>query len=120
MTFFNRKKFKFLFSLACAIVVAFMVGYWFYKCEIDDRDIGVVDYTPMIEMEEATFPVVSLCLKDPFLSKKLTAINSNITSTTYVNYLAGNIYDDLHERGGKYGDIVQQKVFYDSDIGLIL
>ena len=70
-----------------------MVGYWFYKYDIDDRDIGVVDYTPIIEMEKSNFPVVSLCLKDPFLHKKLAAIN--ITISTYRNYLEGNIYDDL-------------------------
>ena len=35
--------FNLSFEVICVLGVAVMVGYWFYKYEIDDRDIGVVD-----------------------------------------------------------------------------
>ena len=82
MKFFNRKNFKLLFSFACAIVVAFMVGYWYYKYEIEDRDIGVVDYSPLINAEEVELQVVSVCFNNPFLKDKLQGINSSISVDT--------------------------------------
>ena len=31
------------------VIVAIMIGYWLYKFEIEDRDIGVVDFVPLDE-----------------------------------------------------------------------
>ena len=98
MIFFERKAFKIFFTIICTIVVAFMVGFWCYKYEVEDRDIGVVDYTLLQDAEEIEFPAVSFCLKDPFLDEKLKAINSNITRETYLKYLEGEHYDDTHAR----------------------
>ena len=97
MNLLNRKAFKCFFRLVCAIVVAFMVGYWLYKYEIEDRDIGVVDYAPLQDANEIEFPVISLCFMNPFLSKQFRASNSNITMETYRQYLEGNVYDDIFE-----------------------
>ena len=36
-----------------------MVGYWFYKYEVEDRDIGVVDYVSLEDTEEIMFPAIS-------------------------------------------------------------
>ena len=94
----NRKYCKALYTISCAIVVAFMVGYWFYKYEIEDRDIGVVDYTSLEVSEDIKFPVVSWCFEDPFVDENLRATNSNITRQTYLRYLHGEIYDDMHEQ----------------------
>ena len=98
MISFNRKACKVLFQAACIIVVAFMVGYWFYKFEIEDRDIGVVDYVSLTDAKEIKFPIVSWCLKKPFIDEKLKATNSSITSTAYGQYLEGKIYDKSFEQ----------------------
>ena len=87
-----------MFTAACITVVAFMVGYWFYKFEVEDRDIGVVDYVPLKGTTEIKFPVVSLCLKYPFIDEKLKAKNSSITSMAYSHYLEGKIYDKSYEQ----------------------
>ena len=55
-----RRNVKLCFTFGCAIVVAFMVGYWFYKYEIEDRDIGVVDFAPIEEAADINFPIASL------------------------------------------------------------
>ena len=72
-----------------------MMGYWFYKYEVEDRGIGVVDYAPLESAEAIKFPDVSLCLQTPFHDKNLKAINSNITAWNYQEYLAGERYDEM-------------------------
>ena len=79
----KRKTLKSCFSIVCMIVVAFMVGYWYYKYKIEDRDIGVIDAIPLEEAEEIKFPAVSLCFEDPFLEKNFKKVNSNITGQTF-------------------------------------
>ena len=53
----SRKKFTFCFRIVCIIVVLFMIGYWFYKYEIEDRDIGVVDYVSLEDAKYFDFPL---------------------------------------------------------------
>ena len=67
MVALTRKAFKSSFTIVCAIVVTFMVGYWFYKFEYEDRDIGVVDYAMLEEEENIELPAVSLCFMNPFI-----------------------------------------------------
>ena len=98
MTSFHRKTCKALFTSACVIVVAFMVGYWLYKFKVEDRDIGVVDYVPLKDAKEIKFPLVSWCLNDPFIDEKLKANNSSITSESYRQYLEGKFYDKSYEQ----------------------
>lgn len=74
-----------------------MVGYWLYKYEIEDRDIGVVDYAPLETASEVEVPVISLCFKNPFLEKQSQTINSSVTMEAYRQYLEGNVYDDIYD-----------------------
>ena len=94
----NRKKCKTLFTISCTICVAVMVGYWFYKYDVEDRDIGVVDYDPLSHAEDIPFPAVSLCIRDPFLFRKLKSIDGNITKKLYRKYLEGEIFDRIFEQ----------------------
>ena len=98
MTFFNRKLFRSCFTILCAIAVTFMVGYWFYKYQVEDRDIGVVDYIPFEDSKDFQFPVVSLCFKDPFIGERLREIDSSITRSAYRKYLRGEVYDKAFEK----------------------
>ena len=67
MSFCSRKKCKTAFTIACTICVAIMVGYWFYKYDVEDRDIGVVDYAPLNHAKDIKYPAVSICFRNPFL-----------------------------------------------------
>ena len=40
-----------------------MIGYWLYKYEIEDRDIGVVDYISLVDATDIDFPRLTLCIK---------------------------------------------------------
>ena len=107
MTVSYRKVFELFFTILCIITVAFMMGYWFYKYEVEDRDIGVVDYAQLEDAKEIKFPDVSICIQDPFHAKNLGAIRfysnytaqqaMNIAWREYRSYLAGDIYDQILE-----------------------
>jgi len=74
-----------------------MVSYWIYKFTVEDRDVGVVDYESL-DKTEIHFPLVSLCFKTPFLSKKLKTLNESFSSSSYLQYLSGDIHDDQYEK----------------------
>ena len=86
--------FRFTFELICFIGVVVMVGFWFYKYEVEDRDIGVVDYE-LLEKTDVELPALSLCFENPLLMDNLNDIDPEVNSTTYLKYLKGEVYDDL-------------------------
>ena len=98
MIFCSQKVFESFFKITCAIVVAFMIGYWFYKFVIVDSDIGVVDYAQLEDAEGIEFPALAVCLVNPFQDQTLMAINSNITRGMYLQYLNGELYDEMLEQ----------------------
>ena len=108
----NRKSIKSCFTFICTIVVAFMVGYWFYKYEVEDRDIGVVDYASLEEEKDINFPSVSLCFEDPFLDKNLRRVNSNITRKAFRQYLEGELMNE-EVTDGLYEQITYSKCHRD-------
>ena len=65
-----------------------MVGYWFYKFNVEDRDIGVVDYELLVEIPDTAVPVPILCFSNPFLPQKLSQISK------YIEYMKGDFFDN--------------------------
>ena len=70
-----------------------MVSFWMYKYEVMDRSVGVVDYD-VLEKIEDELPALSMCFMNPFLYKKLQAIDPNMNATIYLKYLTGDYYDE--------------------------
>ena len=73
--------------------VTVMIGFWFHKYQIEDRDIGVVDYVPLEDAREVDLPIPYLCFVDPFLKNEFESSNSKTNVATYVKYLQGEIFD---------------------------
>ena len=93
----QRRKIKFGFNLLCAIIVAFMVSYWLYKYEVEDRDITVVDYSSFEEAKHVRFPLATICLRNPFIDAKLKQFDENITKELYIKYLKGEYFEDQYQ-----------------------
>ena len=87
MKLFSGIIFRHLYTAVCIIGVTVMVGFWFYKFDVEDRDIGVVDYKPLEEMPVAEIPVPTLCFQDPFKPKRL------LDFSKYIMYLRGALFD---------------------------
>ena len=83
------------FTTFCIASTIAMVGYWFYKFSLEDRDIGVVDYKLILETTDIHYPAISLCFDDIFLPEKLDAIDHNINVDQYVQHLKGNRFDNM-------------------------
>ena len=73
-----------------------MVGYWFYKFQIEDRDIAVVDYEQWDETE-VDLPIAGICVANPFLKENILAVFSEFKETTYLKHLKGDIWDDEYD-----------------------
>ena len=86
--------FRVCFYATCIVTVTFMVGYWFYKSEYEDRDIGVVDYKSFEQAKDVQFPIPYLCFLDPFLKKKFNDTDLSINATTYTEYLTGERFNE--------------------------
>ena len=71
-----------------------MIGYWFYKFEVEDRDIGVVDYVSIEEAVDIKPPVASLCFIDPFIISNLEKLFPGIDSSSYLDLLKGETFDE--------------------------
>ena len=61
-----KRNIKRLFTLLCFVVLILMVGYWFYKYLIEDKDVAVVDYLSLEEAKDVAFPVPTICFQNPF------------------------------------------------------
>ena len=63
--------FRYLYNALCVVCVICMVGYWFYKFDVEDRDIGIVDYIAFEDDSTIPYPVASLCFDTPFSEENL-------------------------------------------------
>ena len=80
-----------LFKVFCVICVLCMILYWLYKFEVEDRDVGIVEYRSFKNEPKISYPVASMCFYKPFSRKKITQVDPNINITDYLRYLKGNV-----------------------------
>ena len=86
--------FRYLFKTLCTVCVICMVAYWFYKFDVEDRDIGVVDYKAFEDDARIPYPVASLCFTEPFAEENLALIDPDVNITHYLGYLKGDVFDE--------------------------
>ena len=84
----SKKLFMSCYEALCVVCVIFMVGFWFYKFAVDDRDIGTVDYKFFKDFPEIKYPVASLCFENPFMPRTMAELNLDVAS--YLSYLKGD------------------------------
>ena len=89
----SQKVFVTLFKAFCVIAAISMVLYWVYKFQVEDRDVGLVDYMPIKEAKDIRLPIISLCFENPFLKEFLTNKHPNINTSAYLDFLRGKTYD---------------------------
>ena len=93
MQFTALKIFLFVFKLSCVIVVVLMSSYWLIKFE-NDADVSLVDYKLFKDVGDIAFPEASICFENPVVNQKLKEIDPRINSTTYINYLKGDVFEE--------------------------
>ena len=111
MIFCNINTFKLVFKTSCLFATAAMIFYWIAKY-LKDEDISVVEYKLVEDMETAFQPEFTICFENPFIEKKLSDINSNITSQKYLQYLNGEIAGDATYKGIDYDNVTVELFKY--------
>ena len=86
--------FRCLFKAVCTVCVVCMVGYWFYKFDVEDRDVGIVDYTSFEDDSRIAYPVASLCFVQPFSREKVSQMTPELDTDHYLNYLKGDVVEE--------------------------
>ena len=84
-----------------------MIGYWFYKFVFEDGDVSLIDYKSLKNGRDVALPVTSTCFKNPFMEENLEQIIHGLNSTTYLQYLGGEYFDE------RFGNIDYNNVTHD-------
>ena len=93
MNISQRNMFLVSFKAVCVFSVALMIGYWFYKYGVEDRDIGIVDYVSIAEADDVALHMPYMCFDNPILHNKMVSLHPNLSSSDYLQYLKGNLFD---------------------------
>ena len=95
---FVMKAFNQFFTAFCIASTLVMVAYWMYKFELEDRDIGVVDYKSLQESDDTPFPVFSFCFNDILSRENLRNQDLSVDLDQYVAYLEGTFFNDTYAK----------------------
>ena len=89
----QRNSFRVTFKVVCVFIVTWMIGFWFYKFIIEDRDIGIVDYISIEDDDDFDLPMPYMCFETPVLINKMNSIDPSPYNSEYLRYLKGEIFD---------------------------
>ena len=74
-----------------------MILYWLYKFEVEDRDVGIVEYRSFKHESKISYPVASMCFYEPFSRRKITQVDPKFNITHYLRYLKGQVVEKEHQ-----------------------
>ena len=80
-----------IFRIICWIATFVLLGYWIYLYFLDD-DICLVDYKKYYDIPDYNFPVLSLCIKNPFSLSTLKRQNPSVDIETFAKFLSGEYF----------------------------
>ena len=108
---------RYIFSLACFSAAFGMTIFWCYKFW-KDEDLCLVDYKSFESSIDVDYPMLSLCLVDPFIESKLKVYNESFNVTNYKNYLYGE--ESYHGMDNiSFNDVTLDLVdFYNADFNV--
>ena len=84
-------KFVLFFHVICWTATVTLIAYWLYRFKLNE-DLSIVEYKKYYESKTDVFPVVSLCLRNPFSKKNFRMTSPGINETSYVNFLEGKYF----------------------------
>ena len=80
------------FHLICSVAALSLVVYWLYKFS-RNADLCIVDYKKYHYTESDVFPMLTICLKNPFSNERFMAHAPGINQTAYLRFLSGREFD---------------------------
>jgi hypothetical protein len=95
-----------------------MVVYWIIKFN-KNEDISVIETTTFEKLENVSHPEFTICMRSPFIDKKLTEISPESNGQSYMDYLKGDISDNKIYKNVDYENVTEQVYDYLIRIGII-
>ena len=93
MTFITWKNANIVFNVLCLAATISLV-YWCLHGYLQDDNLSEITFTKFNKDESSPYPELTLCLQNPFLEDKLKDLGTGINSSTYRQYLQGELWDD--------------------------
>ena len=84
----SHKFLGYAFRSICWCGTVIILSYWIYLYSLDD-DVCLVDYKKYYDTPDHSFPQLSLCVREPFLSSRLKTKNATIDPEIYSEFLRG-------------------------------
>ena len=84
-------KFTKCFDYVCWIATLTAICYWIFKYSLNE-DLCVIDDKKYYENPSDMFPVLSICLKNPFTNVQLQKKNQDFNGTEYLEFLQGEVF----------------------------
>ena len=88
----NYEHFRTVFRGICWAATVILLCYWLYFFALDE-DICLVDYKEYYDTPTHTFPLLSICLKNPFSNEKFSRESDEINPESYVSFLQGTHFN---------------------------
>ena len=89
----NFSKINNLYNLVCVISTIALQIYCLSNY-LKDEDVSAVLFTKYHSSQEAIYPSLSLCIRNPFIESKFDRYENDINMTSYIKFLQGNFWDD--------------------------
>ena len=89
----NCSKINKFYNLVCVISTIALQIYCLSNY-LKDEDVSAVLFTKYHSSQEAIYPSLSLCIRNPFIESKFDRYENDINMTSYIKFLQGNFWDD--------------------------
>ena len=78
---------RYVFNLAFFAVAFGMTVVWLFTYLENEDSVKV--YLKALDFPEGQYPIISFCLRDPFIESKLKRYNETLTGLMYKHFLSG-------------------------------
>ena len=82
-----------IFFVCCLLSTVGLQIYCIFRYAKDENSTEV-KYTKFHHDEDAMYPSLTFCFKDPFLEEKFQQYEDDINVTRYINFLKGNLWNE--------------------------
>ena len=81
-----------VFHVICWTTTLALIFFWIYEFYLN-KDLCIVDYKKYYESKEDQFPMLSICLRDPFSDTSLMLHGHEINRSSYSKFLQGKYFN---------------------------
>ena len=87
-----KKHFSFLFEVLCWIATISFCVFWIYKYSLNE-DLCSIEFKSFYQDRRDSFPMLSLCLLNPFSDSKFRNYETIINQSSYLEFLNGEKFN---------------------------